>query len=434
MSSKLSRRSFVKTGVAATAAAATLSSISRMAHADSGTETLKIGLVGCGGRGTGAAHNALDADPNTEIVAIADLFEEKLAPCAAGLKEAYGDRAKLDGAQFSGFDGYKAVIDKCDVVLLCTTPFYRPIHLRAAVEAGKHVFFEKPVAVDPVGIRSVLESAEIGKQKGLTMVCGLCWRYHKGVQETMKRVLGGEIGDILAMQETYLTGSLWTRPRQEGDTEMRFQNRNWYYFKWLSGDFNVEQHVHSLDKAMWAMGDVPPIDAWGVGARMVRTEQPIYGDVYDSMCVTYNWPNGVKCHAYCRQQPGCYSDTSDQFIGTKGVANILNHTISDLNGKTIWKFRGHAIDMYLSEHQFMFDSIRNGKAHNDGKMGAQSTMLGILGRESCYTGKAITWDEIMKSDLSYAPKGFSFDDEPPFMPDANGKYVIPMPGTGNHSI
>ncbi|MDO4570485.1 MAG: Gfo/Idh/MocA family oxidoreductase [Planctomycetia bacterium] len=430
---KISRRNFVKAGAAAGLALGTLS-VARNAHAQ-GSEILRVGLVGCGGRGTGAAYNALNADPNTKITAIGDLFPDRTANCANSLRTTFGDRAPLtDDNCFSGFDAYEKVIDNCDVVLLCSTPFYRPIHLRAAVAAGKHVFFEKPAAVDPAGVRSVIESSKIAKEKGLTLVCGLCWRYHTAVQETMARVLGGEIGDILAIQETYLTGKLWTKPRQEGDTEMAFQNRNWYNFTWLSGDFNVEQHVHSLDKAMWVMGDVPPIDAWGVGGRMVRVEQPAYGDIYDLMGVTYNWPNGVKCHAFCRQQNGCYNDTSDQFIGTKGTANILGNSISDPQGKVIWKYRGPGCDMYTNEHKYMFRSIRSGEARNDGVIGAQSTMLGILGRECCYTGKKITWDEIMNSKMDLSPSAFTMDGTPCTMPDENGAYKVPLPGTGNHSI
>ncbi|MDO4629173.1 MAG: Gfo/Idh/MocA family oxidoreductase [Planctomycetia bacterium] len=429
----ISRRNFVKAGAVAGLAASGLS-LARSAHAE-GSDIIKIGLVGCGGRGTGAAHNALDADPNTKIVAIGDLFADRVKACAASLKDSYGERAPLtDDCCFSGFDAYKSVIEKCDVVLLCSTPHYRPIHLRAAVEAGKHAFFEKPVAVDSEGVRSVLESAKIAKEKGLTIICGLCWRYHTAVQETMARVMDGGIGDVLAMQETYLTGKLWTRTRQPDDTEMMFQNRNWYNFCWLSGDFNVEQHVHSLDKAMWVMGDKPPVCAWGVGGRAVRVEQPAYGDIYDMMGVTYEWENGIKCHAFCRQQNGCFNDTSDQFIGTKGYASILGHTIWDAKGNVVWKYRGRGCDMYLEEHKVMFKSIRNSEARNDGMTGAYSTMLGILGREVCYTGKRISWDEMMNSKMNLAPTAYAVDGNPPTMPNDKGEYLVPLPGTGNRVI
>ncbi len=429
----ISRRNFVKAGAVAGLAVSGLS-LARSAHAE-GSDIIKIGLIGCGGRGTGATHNALEADPNTRVVAVGDLFEDRAKACANGLKNNYGDRAPLtDDCIFSGFDAYKSVIEKCDVVLLCSTPHYRPIHLRAAVDAGKHAFFEKPVAVDPAGIRSVLESAKIAKEKGVTIVSGLCWRYHNAVRETMSRIMDGQIGDVLAIQETYLTGKLWTRTRQPDDTEMMFQNRNWYNFCWLSGDFNVEQAVHSLDKAMWAMGEKPPVCAWGVGGRAVRVEQPAYGDIYDMMGVTYEWENGVKCHAFFRQQNGCFNDTSDQIIGTKGYASVLANTLWDANGKVIWKHRGRGCDMYLEEHKAMFKSIRNSEARNDGMTSAYSTMLGILGREACYTGKRITWDEMMNSKMDLAPSAYTADGNPPTMPNDKGEYLVPLPGVGNHSI
>lgn len=426
--STFTRRDFMKAGAAASVAASTLG-ISRMAHADGGNGILKIGLIGCGGRGRGAVSDALTADPNTHLVAVCDLFESNAQGTAKSFREKYGDRAPIteDGI-CSGFDGYKKVIEMCDVVLLCTTPHYRPIHLRAAVEAGKHVFFEKPVAVDPAGIRSVLKSGEIAKEKGLSLVCGLCWRYHKGVQETMARVLNGEIGDVLSVQETYLTGRLWARGRQKEDTEMMFQNRNWYNYTWLSGDFNTEQHVHSLDKALWVFGDQPPIAAWGVGARGVRVEQPTYGDIYDMMGVTYEYPNGRYVYAFARQINNCYNDTSDRFIGTKGTANILKHQISDLSGNKIWSFRGKSESMYLSEHRALFKSIREGSARNDSVFGARSTMLAILGRECCYTGKRITWDEIMNSKQELKPSAYTPDGVPPTMPDEQGHYKVNLPG------
>ena len=429
----ISRRDFVKAGAVAGLAVNGLS-IARSAHAQ-GSDIIKVGLVGCGGRGTGAALNALNADPNTQIVAVGDLFEDRAKTCAAGLKNAFGDRAPLtDDCIFSGFDAYKAVIEKCDVVLLCSTPHYRPIHLRAAVDAGKHAFFEKPVAVDPAGVRSVLESAKIGEEKGLTLVCGLCWRYHTAVQETMARVMDGAIGEIRAIQETYLTGKLWTRARQPNDTEMMFQNRNWYNFCWLSGDFNVEQHVHSLDKAMWVMGDKPPVQAWGVGGRAVRIEQPAYGDIYDMMGVTYEWENGIKCHAFCRQQSGCFNDTNDDFIGTTGYASILKNTIWNSKGEVVWKYRGKPCDMYTNEHKYMFKSIRNGEKRNDGVTGAYSTMLAILGREVCYTGKRIKWDDLMNSGMSLAPAAYAVDADAPTMPNEKGEYFVPLPGTGKRTI
>ena len=246
----------------------------------------------------------------------------------------FNDRVAVDAEHcFVGFDAYQKLIDSgVDVVLLATSPHFRPIHLKACVDAGKHVFCEKPVAVDGPGVRSVLATCEEAAAKKLNVVSGLCWRYDYGVRETMKRVLDGAIGDIVAIRETYNTGTLWQRPRQPSWTEMEYQMRNWYYFTWLSGDHNTEQHVHSLDKAAWAMHDEPPLRAWGLGGRQVRTEA-IYGDIFDHHAVCYEYANGVQVYSYCRQMAGCSSDVSDLFLGTQGRADILANKIYDAKGK-----------------------------------------------------------------------------------------------------
>ena len=425
--SRASRRDFLKTsGVAVGGAMAGGLSLARGAHAAE-DNTIKVGLVGCGGRGTGAAGNALDADPNTKLVAVADVFEDKMTNSLKNLRAKYGDRIAVDeGSMFGGFDGYKGLIESCDVVLLATTPHFRPMQLKAAIDAGKHVFCEKPVAVDPAGIRSVLATAEEAKKKNLNIVSGLCWRYHHGVKETMKRVMDGAIGDIRSIQTNYLTGTLWHRGRKDDDTEMAYQMRNWYYFTWLSGDFNTEQHVHSLDKALWAFGDQPPLKAYGLGGRQVRTEQPKWGDVYDHMAVVYEYPNNVKVHSYCRQQKGCFNETTDHFMGSKGYANILKFRIE---GENEWKFGGEGGNMYVLEHEALFSAIRSGQPINNGQYMAYSTMLAILGRMVCYTGKEITWEEALKSDLALVPSAYAWDGTPPTVPDAEGRYPVAMPGT-----
>ncbi len=421
------RRDFLKT-VAVSAAAVSTLSLSRSAHA-AGSDIIKVGLVGCGGRGRGAAGNALEADSNCVISAFGDLFDENVRGTYASFKGNYKDRiTATEDTCFSGFDNYKGVIENCDLVLFATTPHYRPIHLAAAVEAGKHVFIEKPNGVDAFGIRSCLESAKKAKEKGLTLVSGLCWRYHTGVVATMQRILDGAIGDIREVQETYLTSRLWTRPRKEGDTEMMFQNRNWYNFAWLSGDYNLEQHVHSLDKTNWALG--VPEAAWGCGARMVRTAQPAYGDIYDMMGVTFEYPNGVKMHSFSRQIDGCYNETQDRFLGTKGYASALEHKITDLKGEVTWKASREEknCNMYVAEHVALFDSIRNGKAKNDGEYSTLSTLMGILGREACYTGQKITWDQILNSQKNMSPEKYTWDAVPPCIPLDGGKYKVCMPG------
>ncbi len=421
-----SRRDFLKrsTALAGGALAGGLS-IGRAAHAAQ-NETLKVGLIGCGGRGTGAAGNALDADPNTKLTAMGDAFAERLEGSFKALNTKYGDRVAVAPDRcFVGFDAYRKVIESgVDVVILCEPPHFRPAHLQAAVDAGKHVFCEKPVAVDAPGIRSVLAACEAAEKKGLSIVSGLCWRYHNGVKETMQRVLDGAIGEIRSIQETYLTGELWHRGRQPDDTEIRYQMRNWYYFTWLSGDFNVEQHVHSLDKALWAFHDEPPIRAWGTGGRIVRTD-PKYGDIYDHHAVVYEYPNNVNVHAYCRQQNGCYRDTSDHFVGTRGHADILKHQI---DGENPWRFRGDGGNMYVLEHEALFRSIRAGDPINNGLYMARSTMLAILGRMVTYTGQAITWEDALSSQEVLAPSSYSWDAEPPTLPDADGRYPIAVPG------
>jgi myo-inositol 2-dehydrogenase / D-chiro-inositol 1-dehydrogenase len=390
------RRDFLKTSsVLAAGGLAGGLSIARTAHA-AGDDVLKIGLVGCGGRGTGAAVNALDADKNCKLVALADAFPDRLHSSLEALKKNSGDKVAVDPEHcFVGLDSAeKLIASDVDVVILAEPPVFRPKHLKAAVNAGKHIFCEKPVAVDAPGVRSILATVEEAKKKNLNIVSGLCWRYDLGVRETMKRVLDGAIGEIKSIQETYLASPLSYRPREPNWSEMEYQLRNWQYFVWLSGDFNNEQHVHSLDKAAWALGDVPPTRAWGIGGRIVR--DPTQGDVYDHHAVVYEFPNGVHVHAYCRQIPNCFWDVSDIFTGTKGRADILEHRIESKGEKT-WRYKGPKPSMYDVEHQELFAAIRSGKTINNGVYMAQSTMMAILGRMVDYTGQALTWEEAINS-------------------------------------
>lgn len=413
-------------------------SVARSAHAAE-DHTLKVGLIGCGGRGRGAAQNALKADANAKLVAVADAFPENAETAAKVFKNSgVKDQVVVTPeTTFSGLDAYKKVIELSDVVLLCATPHFRPIHLKAAVDAGKHIFAEKPVAVCPAGIRSVMESAKKAKEKGLNLVSGLCWRYHPNVQEMMDRVRDGQIGALTAIQTNYLTGKLWTRARKPGDTEMMFQVRNWYNFDWLSGDFNVEQHVHSLDKAAWAFGDAAPVAAYGLGGRLVRTEQPEYGNIYDHMSVVYEFETEdrgiVKVFSFCRQMNNCFRETNDHFYGTKGVAHILSHKIEGADPYEIPKDKKiSAGAMYDLEHVALFEAIRSGgeKYINNGHYMANSTMMGILGRMVCYSGDRITWEDAMKADLKMQPSAYQWDAEPPVMPLDDGRYPIALPGIG----
>jgi predicted dehydrogenase len=427
----LGRRDFLKasTAVAGGALAGGLS-LSRSAHA-AGSDILKIGLIGCGGRGAGAASQAMTADKNSKLVAMGDVFPERVRGSYGPLKKAFADRVDVPKErQFSGFDAYQKVIDcGVDVVLLASPPHFRPIHLKAAVDAGKHVFCEKPVAVDAPGVRSVLATSEEAAKKKLSLVSGLCWRYHRGVREAMQRVLDGAIGKILAMRETYLTNPVGGRDRDSTMSEMEYQLRNWWCFTWLSGDFNVEQHIHSLDKSLWAMHDEPPARAWGLGGRQVRVD-PKYGEIYDHHAVCYEYADGTQIFSYCRQQPNCWDDVSDVFLGTKGRATILrnNRPLPVIEGENPWKFQGQGGDMYELEHEALFRSIRTGQPINNGLYMARSTMLAILGRMVDYTGQMITWERAINSKQKLAPSGYSFDAEPPTKPGPDGHYPIATPG------
>lgn len=423
-----SRRDFLASSAAlAGAAVAGSLSVARSAHA-AGSDVLKIGMVGCGGRGTGAAANALTADENTKLVAMADAFSDRLELSITQLEKRYPDRVVVDADhRFTGFDAYKKLLaSDVDVVILATPPHFRPAHLEACAEAGKHVFCEKPVAVDAPGFRSVLASCEKAGQKGLSFVSGLCFRYHEGVQETLKRVLDGAIGRIVAIQETYNCGPPWFRnkARKPEWTEMEYQMRNWYPFTWLSGDHNVEQHVHSLDKASWVMHDEPPERAWGSGGRQYRGKLAI-GNIFDHHCVTYEYANGVRLYSHCRRQAGCTNDVSDILLGTKGTCNVLKHRIE---GENEWTFDGPKPNMYVAEHEALFQSIRNGQPINNGLYMSRSSMLAVLGRMATYTGKTITWEQAINSKEDLSPKEYAWDAEPPILPDENGNYPIAVPG------
>ncbi len=408
------RRDFLTASAAA--AGATLIGNLPTVHA-AGGDTLKIGLVGCGGRGTGAATQALHADPNVKLVAMGDAFGDRILGSLEQLKSEGDINAKIDVPQercFSGFDAYKQVIAACDVVLLCTPPHFRPAHIQAAVEAGKHIFCEKPVATDSLGVHSVLESCRKAKTKNLAVVSGLCYRYEHGKRETMKRVHDGQIGDIVAMHTNYLAHGLWNKSRKPGWSDMEWQLRNWLYFTWLSGDHIVEQHIHSLDKMAWAMKDAHPIKAVGLGGRQSRTAAQ-FGHIFDHHSVIFEFENGVKMFSFTRQQNDTDTDVNDYLIGTKGVCSVQRHTISSHKGEVLWshvKPKGDRDDMYQNEHDELFASIRKGTPINNGEYMAQSTLIAIMGRMATYTGKNITWKMVLDSKENLTPAKYAFGDLP----------------------
>ncbi|NOX55455.1 MAG: Gfo/Idh/MocA family oxidoreductase [Planctomycetes bacterium] len=426
-----SRREFVKISAGAVGALAlgAESSIVRAAHA-SGSQVIRIGLIGCGGRGSGAAINAMNAGKDVRLVAMADLFEDKLQASRQRLKKARPDQVEVDDDHaFFGFDAYKHVIESVDVVLIAATSHFHPQFLQAAVRAGKHIFCEKPHALDVPGLKVAQAAVEEARRKKLCLVSGLCWRYDIAVRETMKRVQDGAIGEIVAIQENYLTVPYRVQKERKPEwSELEYQFRNWYHFNWLSGDQTGQQLIHSLDKASWALGDVPPVRAWGMGGAQVCLD-PIYGDQFDHHGVVFEYANGVRVFGFCRDIPGCYNITQDVIFGTKGRAFMPSRCwIEDSKGKITWRFKGSKPSMYDNEHKELFDAIRQGRIINNGDYMITSTMLGILAQMVCYTGKQLTWEQAMQSKLSFALPRYDWDVEPPVKPGPDGRYPKPLPG------
>jgi predicted dehydrogenase len=401
-----SRRNFLLASTAAVAGS--LPAV----HA-AGGDVLRVGLVGCGGRGTGAAAQALKADKEVKLWAMGDAFDDAVQKSLHLLNRDEDIVKKLEVKPercFAGFDAYKKVIDCCDVVLLCTPPHFRPLHLKAAVEAGKHVFAEKPVAVDAPGVRDVLATCEKAKKKNLAVVSGLCLRYDNRFREMLKRLHDGAIGDVFSIHANDYRGGIWVKPREKGWSDMTWQMRNWYYFTWLSGDFNVEQHVHYLDVGAWIMKDTYPVKAIGMGGRQVRTG-PEYGHIYDHFSVVYEYANGAKLNSNCRQQKGCKGDMSAQVLGTKGQATLAERKrgmfLQGASGK--WSFTGKENNLYQQEHDELFASIRAGKPINNGEYMARSTLLAIMGRMAAYTGQEITWEMALNSKEDLTPPSYDWD-------------------------
>ncbi|HZZ77598.1 MAG TPA: Gfo/Idh/MocA family oxidoreductase [Gemmataceae bacterium] len=407
-----SRRQFLQS----TAALAASSVIAANAHAQGGDE-LKVGLIGCGLRGTGAASQALRADRNVKLWAMADAFDDKIQTSLNFLRADQAIANKLDvppARQHAGFDGYRQVIASCDVVLLCTPPHFRPIHLRAAVDANKHVFAEKPCAVDAPGVRSVLATCADARRRNLSVVSGLCLRSDYGFRDTVRRIHDYALGDIVAIQANDLRGPIWRRQRDDAWSEMTWQMRNWYYYTWLSGDFNVEQHVHYLDVCAWVMRDTYPVRCVGTGGRQTRTGQE-FGHIFDHFSVVYEYANGVKVYSQCRQQIGCAGDMSAQVMGTRGVGHISERrrglVLRTGSGEHVYE--GPLNQMYQTEHDDLFASIRNGRPINNGDYMAKSTLMAIMARMAAYTGQVVTWDQALNSREELRPDGYTFDSRPP---------------------
>jgi len=434
----VTRREFVKT--TATVAAilpfvGTSLAVARSAYAG-GADTLKIALIGCGGRGTGAAMQALTADKGAVLWTMADVFKDRIDASYDGLKKEIEESAKDtdlnarsaksaqlqvdDSRKFVGFDSFQRAIDSgVDVVLITGYPAFRPEHLKAAVAAGKHVFAEKPVAVDAPGIRSVIESSELAKAKNTALVVGFCWRHHPGMNAAMQYINSGAFGEVVTAHTTYNTGTLGNRPRKPEWTDLEFQMRNWWHFTWISGDHIVEQAIHSVDRLSWAMNDLLPTRVICHGGRAARTG-PESGNVFDHFSAVYEYPNGKRAFHSCRQIDQCINDNSDYVYSGKGLAIVdgwkdTAASIRDFAGKEVWKppaSPSGSSAMYQNEHDELFASIRSGKPINDGVRSSNSTMLAIMARMAAYTGQAITWEQAMKSQEKLVPDKIEFGPMP----------------------
>jgi predicted dehydrogenase len=405
------RREFLKRSAVAAGGLTALGAVP--VHA-AGSDQIRLGLVGCGGRGTGAAAQALRADPGAQLVAVTDAFQDRLDAALTSLQKqpSIGDRVLVDrDHRFVGFDGYRGVIAAdVDAVLLATPPHFRPLHLRACIEAGKHVFAEKPVAVDAPGVRSVLETTELAREKKLCVVSGLNGRYAPSLQEMTTRIQDGAIGDVLALHAARYGGGVWTRPRQPGMTEMEYQMRNWYYFTWLSGDFNVEQFVHQLDRLAWVMNDQYPVRCYATGGRQARTG-PEYGHIYDHFSSVFEYPNGVRIFATTRHQRGCSNESQAMVIGTQGSADLTKGTLS---GPQAWQLEQRdRVDSHQLEQDAFLAALRSGTVINNGVYMAHSTLMAIMERMSAYTGQSLTWDQMLNSQQDLSPAAYTWDAAPP---------------------
>lgn len=389
-----SRRDFLKT----TTAAAVASAIPAGVFANSSAQ-IKVGLIGAGGRGTGAANDAATAESGVVIWSVGDVFADRAESSVGYLKQELKDRCQVTkDRMFTGFDAYKKVLASgVDVVILTTPPGFRPTHLKAAIEAGKHVFMEKPVATDAPGVRSVFESADLAKAKNLCIVAGTQRRHDVAYREAMKRIHDGQMGEITACYAYWNQGGLWMNPRKPEWSDMEWQLRNWLYFTWLSGDHICEQHIHNIDVCNWAM-NAHPVSAVCLGGRQVRTDAA-YGHIFDHFATEYEYANGVKLLSMCRQIDGTANRVSEHIAGSKGTSNANTY----IKGAKDWKWSGDRPNPYVEEHRHLYDAIKNGKYINEGRQVAESTLTAIMGRMSAYTGQQITWEQALKSQESLIP-------------------------------
>ncbi len=429
---KNTRRTFCKQTVAATtgilASTLPLDAMSNVYD----NKKLKLALIGCGGRGSGAAVQALTADDKVELYAMADAFRDRIDSSLNGIKEHFDGSKNIDVKEknmFTGFDAYKKAIDLCDVVILTTPPGFRPLHFEYAINNDKHVFMEKPLATDAPGIRKVLEVAKIAKEKKLNVVVGLQRHYQDKYITLYNKVVNGDIGKIVSGQVYWNDGGVWVKKRKPSQSELEYQMRNWYYFTWLCGDHILEQHIHNIDVANWFIGDYP-ISAQGMGGREVRNGID-HGQIFDHHFVEFSYASGAVISSQCRHQTGTASRVDEVFQGSNGSVVTGKGEMTDLSGNIKYKYpnkRNEDPNPYQVEHDKLFQSIRNNEVINDVEYGAKSTMTAIMGRMATYTGKNITWDQAINSKEMLVPNNLTWNSMPPTLPDDNGKYLVAIPG------
>jgi len=434
---KVNRRTFLKTSSTAAAGGALLGAlpVERFALGASPGDTLRLALIGCGGRGSQAANQALSTSGGVKLVAMADVFKDQLEGSLNNLKKTQKEKVEVnEDTMFIGFDAYKHAIASADVVVLATPPGFRPLHFEEAVRQGKHVFMEKPVATDAPGVRRVLAAAEEAKKKNLKVAVCLQRHHHLAYLETLARLHDGAIGDIVAMRCYWNGNTPWVKFRADLEkkygrplTEMEYQMRNWYYFVWLCGDHICEQHIHNLDVINWVKKGYP-VRAHGMGGCEVRKGKD-YGEIFDHHAVEFEYADGSRCFSQCRHILGCWNDVSEHLIGTKGTCHCEGGDRHVIRGENAWRFRKEgAKDPYQQEHDDLFAAIRNDTPYSEAENGAKSTMTSILGRMATYSGKVIEWEKAIESQLDYFPKTLAWDAEPPVKPNADGMYQLPVPG------
>ncbi|MFA6546012.1 MAG: Gfo/Idh/MocA family oxidoreductase [Limisphaerales bacterium] len=421
----MTRRSFLASTSAVSVSAAT------HALAAPADREIKVALVGCGGRGTGAANQNLNVGKGTRLVAMADIAQDRLDKSLQILRKQHPDQVSVSPSdQFIGFDAYKKAIALADLVLIASPQGFHPYHLAEAVRQGKHVFVEKPLAVDAPGVRRVLEAAAEAKKKNLKIGVGLQRHHQPSYQETVRRLQAGAVGDITSMTCYWLGNARGGLERMPGEGELQYQLRNWYYFTWLSGDFIVDQHIHNLDIINWIKGG-HPVRAQGMGGRQVRNDRKLHGQIFDHHFVEYEYADGSKLFSQCRQgQPGTHQQVSEHVVGTKGRADLnVQSRLFRITGPNAWELRlKQGEDGHQLEHHPLLDAIRNDKPFNELEVAAMSTMTAIMGRMATYSGKLIEWDEAINSKVQLMPETVSWDMVPPVQPDADGNYPIAVPG------